>query len=341
MASIDDIAKQANVSRSTVAAVLSGSTNPTRKSAKLRAEQIRGIADKMGYRPNTAAKAVSTGRFGCATLLITRSPHRSHFHPQLIGGLHDGLGEHGMHLTFAKLTDQEISDEASVPKVLREQMSDGLLINYTDHIPPALTEMIRSQGIPAVWINSAQQHDCVHPDDFQAGQLAAKRLIDTGCQKLAYADFTRGPEDSNEAHYSEWERQHGFVDAVRRAGLEPRVIRAPRQIPLEQRYEAVCELLDSPDRPDGVATPSLAQSFIPAAFSRGLDVPRDLRIVAIGEARTWVAGRFLDSVCYSPSDLGIAAGEMMHRKVEEPDKVLDCHIIPYRVILDSEVEHSD
>lgn len=341
MASIDEIAKQANVSRSTVAAVLSGSANPTRKSAKRRAEHIRGIAEKMGYRPNTAAKAVSTGRFGCATLLITRSPHRSHFHPQLIGGLHDGLDQNGMHLTFAKLTDQEIADEASVPKVLREQMSDGLLINYTDHIPPALTAMIRSQGIPAVWINSAQDHDCVHPDDFQAGQLAAERLIESGCRKPAYADFTRGPEDRNEAHYSEWERQHGFVQTIRKAGIEPRIIRDSCQLPIEQRYEAVCAVLDGPDRPDGVATPSLESIFVPAALSRGLDVPRDLRIVAIGEARAWVAGRFLDSVCYSPSDLGIAAGKMMHSKAEEPSKVLDCRTIPYRLILDSEPEHSD
>ena len=67
-----------------------------------------------------------------------------------------------------------------MPRLLTEACSDGLLIDYTHAIPPALLALIERHRIPAVWINSRQPLDCVRPDDEAAGYDATRRLLERG-----------------------------------------------------------------------------------------------------------------------------------------------------------------
>ncbi len=70
MGTLDEIAKAAGVSRMTVSNVLNGKNKETWSSTAERAERIREIARELNYRPNAAAKAVVTGRFGGIGLLL-------------------------------------------------------------------------------------------------------------------------------------------------------------------------------------------------------------------------------------------------------------------------------
>ena len=65
---LKDIAQRVGVTEMTVSAAL---RNTGRISAAMR-RQIIEMADKLGYRPNAAARSIRSGRFGCLALLVSR-----------------------------------------------------------------------------------------------------------------------------------------------------------------------------------------------------------------------------------------------------------------------------
>jgi DNA-binding LacI/PurR family transcriptional regulator len=74
MATLEEIAREAGVSRYTVSNVLRGRNKENWACTVERAERIRGIAERLNYRPNAAAVATATGRFGASGLLASRHP---------------------------------------------------------------------------------------------------------------------------------------------------------------------------------------------------------------------------------------------------------------------------
>lgn len=332
MSSLEVIARNLGVSRSTVAAVLRGEARPQRKGAIARAEAIRRAAAELGYRPNAAARATSTGRFGCVTLLGTTAAGRSSLTPRLIWGLHDGLASFDAHLTFAVLPDEQLVSQGVLPKILRQQMSDGLLINYTDHIPTQLTEMICQDSIPALWINSKQPADCVRPDDEGVGFGATQRLISLGHRRVAYLDWTRGPDDWDERHYSESDRQDGYERAMRQAGLNPRVIRGQRRVRGPDHFQFVKAALAPVDRPTAVVVPCPAvPELMLAAHTLGLRVPADLSIIQIAEASVHVMGLRATTLVLPHEELGRTAGHLMMGKIEHPSRRIEPQLIRFNL----------
>ena len=70
MATLAEIAREAGVSPATVSNVLNGRNKENWGSSARRADEIRAVAQRMGYRPNAAARATATGRFGAVALLL-------------------------------------------------------------------------------------------------------------------------------------------------------------------------------------------------------------------------------------------------------------------------------
>ena len=140
------IAEHLGLSLPTVSQVLNnrGQLRPETRRRVLRA------AVKLGYRPNTAAKAISTGRFNCIALLLGADPLSGYLNRDMIEGIHDALADRNMHLTITKLPDQKLTDDGYVPKMLRESMADGMLINYKANIPPGMVELIEEDRLPAI-----------------------------------------------------------------------------------------------------------------------------------------------------------------------------------------------
>src|SRR4051812_31906827 len=80
-----DIAHKAGVSQVTVSHVLSGRG---RVGEEVR-QRVLDIARRLGYRPNAAARAISTGKFGCVTLLMGVRQQTSELPQQLLWGIED------------------------------------------------------------------------------------------------------------------------------------------------------------------------------------------------------------------------------------------------------------
>src|SRR4028119_2265713 len=138
MATLEEIALEAGVSRYTVSNVLRGRNKEKWACTAERAERIRGIAERLNYRPNAAAVAPATGRFGAVGLLTSR--HHSHgaLLSTLLNSIRHHLTERELHLTIGDLPDEPLTSEAYVPRILREWSVDSPLINYIAGTPDTI-----------------------------------------------------------------------------------------------------------------------------------------------------------------------------------------------------------
>ncbi len=332
-----DIADRLGVARPTVSTILSsGGKSNTRVSQELR-ERVLKLAEELGYRPNAAAKAIGSGRFGCAGLVLSSTDaNRSNVPGELIFGASTALESQGMHLTIATLNDRQLTDAEFVPKILREWSCDGLLINYHTHIPERMTELIENYQVPSVWLNVKHENDCVYFDDLQGGRIATQTLVELGHRRIAFASHHW---EGNEAHYSEHDRRDGYLLTMRSARLKPDVHEPysspdPDQDPIEYWVAR----LQREDRPTAVIHYSVSRmaSIMRAAERLGLSIPRDLSLIGFGY-RPELHGQVIDMMIQDDREFGKQGVEALLEKigknnVKVPPRVLAIQYRPGQTV---------
>lgn len=338
---IKQIALRTGLSIPTVGNVLG--RGGARYSAKTR-QRVLQAADEMGYRPNSSARAVRQGRIGCAALVLSRTHEKilSHIPFGLLDGLDDELSRQNMHLAVSRLTDEQLSRDDVLPKVLREYMADGMIVNYTHEIPPRMLEVIRAHQSPAVWINARLDSSCVYPDDRSGAESATAKLIARGHRRIAMVHFISPylysgmsfDEARARFHYSVMDRAEGYARAMRAAGLSPRIAHHDRFIQEIDSVEAVHALLSGPDRPTAVLLYSEVDTpaVLVAATRLGLRIPNDLTVLEFHPVERWVAGLRVPVVPIPTAELGRQAVRMLLNKIAAPSEPCPPLAVPYESV---------
>jgi LacI family transcriptional regulator len=334
---IKEIALRTGLSIPTVGNVLGRSAS--RYSAATR-KRVLQAAQEMGYKPNSSARAMRQGRFGCAALVLSRSKQQTHSHIPigLLDGLDDALARHDIHLTVSRLTDEELSSDDFLPKVLRQSMTDGMIVNYTHEIPQGMLDLIHAHHAPAVWLNAKLKEDCVYPDDFGAAKSATARLIGLGHRRVAFLHLISSnifagsfEEAKPKFHYSVPDRVAGYATAMLDAGLSPAVAHHDRFIDDSEQLNACRALLRSENRPTAVVVYSERDLslLMCAAAELGLSVPRDLSLLVFSPIDSWVAGKWVSAIRVPTSEMGRRAVAMLMRKIEMPNESCSAVAVPY------------
>ncbi len=325
---VKDVAERAQVQHASVCVVLNGAKSNTHVSPISR-QRILQAAEELGYKRNGAVQAMQSGRFDCVALLLSTNEHRSNLPRRLWDGIHDALAAHNISLLMARLPDEKLTDEGVVPKILREWMADGLLVDYTNHIPQQMLKLIRDNQVPAIWINSQQEGDCIYPDDLEAGERLTTHLLTLGHQKAIYLDFTRDQDDAN-AHYSHGERINGYRAAMEKAGLEPRVEPASA-VASEKRPAFLRALLQTEKRPTAVITYGHVENDLIAATAPelGLSVPRDLSLASFLAPEARYAGLAITTCSVPDHEMGREAVQLLRLKIENPSLLLAPRVLKF------------
>jgi LacI family transcriptional regulator len=231
-----------------------------------------------------------------------------------------------------KLPDEQLTDAGFVPRILRESSSDGLLINYTDHIPPAMIELIERSQHPSVWLNAKRQHDCVYPDDLDAARRLTALMIEQGHRDITYVDLHFGFDaQTQDTHYSKWDRWTGYEQAMRDEGLTPRRIDYGTLAPGDRKRvrgfwaNPAGSWLDGADRPTAAVCYG-REDAVPVALAAqklGLRLPEDLLVTGFADADEALVPALRAPVAVLPHEaLGHQAVEMLMAKIREPQRRL-------------------
>ena len=337
---IKEIARRTGLSIPTVGNVLGRSAS--RYSADTR-QRVLKACQELGYKPNSSARAMRQGRFGCAALVLSRSKQQTHSHipAGLLDGLDDALAQHDMHLTVSRLTDEELSSDNFLPKVLRESMADGMIVNYTHEIPQGMLDLIHAHHAPAVWLNAKLKEDCVYPDDFGAARAATQHLLSMGHKRIAFVHFISPTvfsvpfeEARPRFHYSDADRVNGYASAMRDARLSPRLVCDDRYVRDEEQRDACRALLAGADRPTAVLLYSDRDlsSLVCTAAELKLSIPRELSVVVFHPGQLFAGGKHVSVVQVPTEQIGRLAVAMLMRKLESANEQCEAVSVPYEVV---------
>jgi LacI family transcriptional regulator len=338
MDKLSQIAEAAGVSTNTVLRVLRGQNKEVWPSAMRRAEQIRQLALDLGYLPNSSARAMRRGRFDCVSLLLSTDIGRSYLPADLLTEIQIALDVSGIRLNVMRLPDEALTNETSVNAMLRDWSSDGLLINYSDHVPTEMIHLLQRFRIPSVWINRKQPSDCVYYDDFGGAAEATRHLQRLGHRRIAYLDFiTHEPESIT--HYSRIDRYAGFCAAMREAGLDPDRFHRERFVglPADARLEATRQLMTFADAPTAIIAYDAGERVLYAAALAGLRVPEDVSLLTFVPRSSEISrgeqyiGRALAVMRIPTEHAGREAVRLLREKIDCPDTDLSPVVIPLKL----------
>lgn len=318
------IADALGLSQMTVSYALRGSSliaDDTRQT-------VLRTARELGYRPNSSARAIKSGRFNHIAMIVSQKSYKSYLPSPLISGVHDELADRNAHMTLAAITDEKLTDDRHLPKAVREWSVDGLLINYIQDIPQPMERAIARNRIPSVWINTKRSQDCVFPNDLLAARQVTERLLELGHTRIAY--IAVGPS----THYSFTDRREGHRVAMHEAGLVAEGIEVSNKARGDQDLTAVLERrLANPDRPTALICYSQeeAGAAMVAARLNRLSVPDDLSVACFTAEPTVALGKSIAHALIPFQQVGQEAVNMLMKVIDEPDQPHEALPLPHEL----------
>ncbi|WP_030904833.1 LacI family DNA-binding transcriptional regulator [Streptosporangium amethystogenes] len=269
---IADVARRAGVSKGAVSYALNGQPGVS-ESTRAR---ILAIAEEIGWRPNSAARALNGARSHTVGLAMCRPARTLGVEPffmELISGIEGELSARSYALML-----QVVSDHRQEVAVYRrwwgEGRVDGAILVDLRVGDPRIPEF-ESLGLPAVVIGHPSETGSLLPvwsDDGGAVHEAVEYLVALGHRRIArVAGLPRL------AHTVL--RDRAFAEAC--DGVAEQVT-VHTDYTGEEGARATRRLLSSPSRPTAIVYDNdiMAVAGLSAAQDLRLEVPRDLSIVA-------------------------------------------------------------
>ncbi len=181
---IEDVARQAGVSISTVSNVLND------RSSRMRPEtlsRVQSVITGLGYRPNQAARRLKTGHMKTLGLLVPSIGNP--FYAGMVRWIEEAALRHGYGLLLCN-TQRSAEREQEYAQALMAQGTQGVIVGTAleevEHLAPLM-----ERGLAVVSLDrTAQQIDApidyVTMDNQHAGQIAAEHLLALGHQHIGY-----------------------------------------------------------------------------------------------------------------------------------------------------------
>lgn len=267
-----DVARLAGVSHQTVSRVVNGQGN-LRPATRLKVEEaIR----QLGYRPNSAARALVTRRSGTIGVIGSKSgfwgPSSIHRTVQVAGR------EAGYFVSSVNVPDLTRAAVADAVDHLRDQDVEGIVLIAANDEALDVARAQEAVGIPVVVVEGSphQARWTVGVDQAAGAELATRHLLELGHTEIAHL---AGPWGWTEARA----RLAGWQDAMHAAGLRP-------SAPLEGDWTAAGGYAAGPAllaRPEitavFVANDQMALGLLRALWESGRSVPGDVSVVGFDD----------------------------------------------------------
>jgi DNA-binding LacI/PurR family transcriptional regulator len=271
---IGDIAARAGVSKGAVSYALNnqpGVSEATR-------QRILTIADQIGWQPNRAAKALSGARADAVGLIIAR-PARvlglEQFFMAFISGLEAELSARQVALMLQVVHDHD-EEIAAYKRWWAEHRVDGVIV-VDLHIDDIRVPVLEQLGLPSIIVGGPDGLGSlagVWADDASAVSSAVDYLVALGHRRIAGVAGLPSLQHTRI-------RTVALQAAMKRHKL-PRAQVIETDYTGEQGASATRALLSQPDRPSAIIYDNdvMAVAALGVAHEMGIDVPRDLSIVA-------------------------------------------------------------
>jgi DNA-binding LacI/PurR family transcriptional regulator len=270
---LEDVANEAGVSKSLCSRVLND--YPGLKIRPEVRQRILDAAARLNYRPHAAARGLRRADSGIVGLLIPDLTN-AFFAPIIRGAFARALQRDFVVLVAEDKAAGETNE--MVDRLVQSARLDGMIVASARPRHPLIT-MLRARNIPHVFVNRGVRgsNRNVVLDDARASRAALDHLFALGHRRIGHVG---GPAELDSAK----RLAAGFRSIASELGVEPLIVEG--ELTENGGGEAARELLERHPDITALFATSLVQAvgILQLAYQRGLDVPRDLSIVAYDEA---------------------------------------------------------
>jgi DNA-binding LacI/PurR family transcriptional regulator len=304
---MEDVARQAGVSRALVSLVMRGSP----KVSEERRQRVLDVAARIGYRPNIMARNLAQRR--TATIGVVINDLHNPFFAEIVDGLEDAASARGFRLLLTTAS-RKVSVEHTMMGALVEHRVDGMILLSPRVGPAVVTEVARTT--PTVVVGKAFRHvpaDFVLNDEMKGSALAVEHLVSLGWRRIVHVDGGAGAGAS--------ERRTGYQRAMAAHGLTRQVEVMHGDFTEEAGVAAAKLLLARKRLPEAVfaANDLVAAGVLDAMEDSGVSVPGDLSI--IGYDNTFLAAlahMSLTTINQPREEMGRMAVDLLVKRIESP-----------------------
>ena len=326
---LEEIARHAGVSRSTVSRVMNDHPNVDHETRAL----VLDVAEKLNYQPNIAARGLAAGRTHIIGLVIptgVSTLFADPYFPLLMQGIASACNAND-HSVMLWLAEPEY-ERNTLRRILQGGLIEGVILASALMEDPILEGLIR-RGLPFVMIGRHPHNDAVSyvdVDNRRSAREIVAHLLRMRQPHERVATIT-GPTDM----IAGTDRLQGYLDALR----DRKVVPDPDLIvegdfTEEGGYDAMQRLLLRSSSPEFVfvASDAMAVGALRALRQAGKKVPEDVAIAGFDDlpfaARTQPP---LTTVRQPIHQLGATAAETLMELIKSPDKQ------PRRIVLPTEL----
>ncbi|MBB5606238.1 MULTISPECIES: LacI family DNA-binding transcriptional regulator [unclassified Janthinobacterium] len=242
MATMEDVARAADVSLSTVSHVLNG----TRKVSPKTVAAVNAAMQQIGYVPNMLARALAGSSSG--TIGVAISAFTNHYFSETVRAIEAACTRHGLMMLFSD-THDDPAQELKVVQNLHQRRVDGIVLAPSGDPDKLALNYLSSNKIASVLVDrmSPLPFDQVGVENVEAtAQLVSHLITVHGHRRIGFIAGAAGLSTTNE-------RVEGYRLALARAGItfDPALVRSGDSN-LARSGAATRELLQLEQRPTAI-----------------------------------------------------------------------------------------
>jgi LacI family transcriptional regulator len=303
---LEAVAADAGVSRSTVSRVVNGSS---RVSPDVVAA-VNAAIDRLKYVPNRAARSLANRQTMAIALVVPEDTSRffgDPFFAEIVLGITQGL-EDSDYVLNLQLASPTAPSEKTIRYLLGGNVDGAIVVSHHsgDEFFTSLDETIPVVFGGRPFQPQLHANNYVDVDNAAGAAMGTQYLIDKGRTRIA---MIAGPTDMQAA----LDRTQGFLGAVRAAGLPADLI-AQGDFSMAGGAAAMRELLERTPDIDGlfVASDLMGTGALGVLRDRGMTVPQQVAIVGFDDSSAATSGEIRLTTVHQPSrEMGFEMARMM------------------------------
>lgn len=274
--SINDIASELGIAKSTVSFILNGKAKEKRITDEL-AQKVLKFCEEKGYKPNQLAQSLSTGKTKMICLMVEKIS--DYFFSHIAFHLEALAYKNGYKIIYCS-TENDPEKTRELINLLRARYIDGYIITPPVGIEAEIKSLI-NDNLPVVLFDRFLPNistDYVGLDNFKGTYDGTEYLVETGAKKIALVTLDSGQSQM-------MERYSGYMTALKKHRLKPIILKVSFENDTETNVKHCIQLIKDTPGIDAIvfSTNYLALSGMKAINELGLDIPDDISVLAFDD----------------------------------------------------------
>jgi len=310
---IEDVAKQAGVSKSTVSQFLNKRYKYMSEATKNR---IAAVIEELNYQPNGLARSLKQNRTHMVGIIVANIDYS--LSTQCIRAIENELQRRGIQVIICN-ADENAEKESKYVETLVARQVDGLIIFPTGNNPSAYSRLIEAR-YPLVFMDRLVEGITTQSlllDNEMAVKIGVGELVRSGHERIALLSLPLGEV----AITPRKERMSGYKKAMEEAGFKLRE-EYICSVPREEIAAGVKALLALEYPPTALLASNdiVLAEILKYANREGISIPQQLSVIGIDDAEfAHIYNPVITTIRQPAYEMGMQAAKIMLSCIEDKD----------------------